>query len=38
MRKIIAGFAIGLDGYTEGPNGEYDWIVMDNDFDGHETI
>ena len=37
MRKIVAGFAISLDGYIEGPNGEYDWIVMDNDFDfrGH---
>ena len=37
MRKIVAGFATSLDGYIEGPNGEYDWIVMDNDFDfaGH---
>jgi len=37
MRKIVAGFAISLDGYIEGPNGEYDWIVMDKDFDfaGH---
>ncbi len=37
MRKIIAGFAISLDGYIEGPHGEYDWIKMDKDFDfaGH---
>ena len=37
MRKIVAGFAISLDGYIEGTNGEYDWIVMDDDFDfaGH---
>jgi dihydrofolate reductase len=37
MRRIVAGFAISLDGYIEGPNGEYDWIVMDKDFDfaGH---
>ena len=37
MRKIVAGFAISLDGYIEGPNGEYDWIIMDKDFDfaGH---
>ena len=37
MRKIVAGFAISLDGYIEGVNGEYDWIVMDKDFDfaGH---
>ncbi|HEX5654704.1 MAG TPA: dihydrofolate reductase family protein [Chitinophagaceae bacterium] len=37
MRKIVAGFAISLDGYIEGPTGEYDWIVMDPEFDftGH---
>ncbi|GAA4420007.1 dihydrofolate reductase family protein [Nibrella viscosa] len=37
MRKIIAGFAISLDGYIEGLSGEYDWIIMDKDFDfaGH---
>src|SRR4030095_12498011 len=37
MRKIVAGFAISLDGYIEGANDEYDWIVMDKDFDfaGH---
>jgi dihydrofolate reductase len=33
MRKIVAGFAISLDGYIEGPNGEYDWIVMAKEFD-----
>lgn len=37
MRKIIAGFATSLDGYIEGPNGEYNWIMMDDNFDfaGH---
>ncbi|MDL5047937.1 dihydrofolate reductase family protein [Oscillatoria amoena NRMC-F 0135] len=25
MRKIILGVAVSLDGYIEGPNGEYDW-------------
>lgn len=37
MRKIVAGFAMSLDAFIEGPNGEYDWIVMDKDFDfaGH---
>ena len=37
MRKIVAGFAISLDGYIEGSQGEYDWIIMDKDFDfaGH---
>jgi dihydrofolate reductase len=24
--RVIAGFAISLDGYLEGPNGEYDWM------------
>ena len=33
MRKVVAGFAISLDGYIEGPKGEYDWITMDPDFD-----
>ena len=33
MRKIVAGFAASLDGYIAGPNGEYDWIIMDKDFD-----
>jgi dihydrofolate reductase len=33
LRKIVVGFAISLDGYIEGPNGEYDWIVMADDFD-----
>ena len=26
MRKLVAGFAVSLDGYLEGPNGEYDWM------------
>jgi dihydrofolate reductase len=31
MRKIIAGFAMSIDGYIEGPNGEYDWIIFDKE-------
>src|SRR5687767_4621727 len=31
MRKIIAGFATSIDGYIEGPNGEIDWIIYDNE-------
>ncbi|HEU4610292.1 MAG TPA: dihydrofolate reductase family protein, partial [Chitinophagaceae bacterium] len=31
MRKLIAGFAVSLDGYIEGPNGEYDWITSDQE-------
>lgn len=31
MRKIIAGFATSIDGFIEGPNGESDWIVYDQE-------
>lgn len=31
MRKLFAGFAVSLDGYIEGPNGEYDWIIFDKE-------
>jgi len=27
----MAGFAVSLDGYIEGPNGEYDWIINDKE-------
>lgn len=37
MRKVIYGGAMSLDGYIAGPNGEYDWIVMDPDFDFAES-
>jgi dihydrofolate reductase len=33
MRKLVAGFAVSLDGYIEGPAGEYDWIVSDPSVD-----
>ena len=32
MRKIILGLAISLDGYIEGPHGEYDWCFTDQDY------
>jgi dihydrofolate reductase len=32
MRKIILGVAITLDGFIEGPNGEYDWCFADQDY------
>jgi dihydrofolate reductase len=32
MRKLIVGLAITLDGYIEGPNGEYDWCFTDQDY------
>lgn len=31
MRKVVAGFAVSLDGYMEGPHGEYDWMYADPD-------
>lgn len=33
MRQVIYGCAMSLDAYIAGPNGEYDWIVMDPDID-----
>lgn len=38
MRKIVAGFASSVDGYIEGPNGEYDWILMDKEMDFAEQM
>ena len=32
MRKIIVGVAVSLDGFIEGPNGEYDWCLTDQDY------
>jgi dihydrofolate reductase len=33
MRKVVYRCAMSLDGFIAGPNGEYDWIVMDPDID-----
>jgi dihydrofolate reductase len=33
MRNVAYGGAMSLDGFIAGPNGEYDWIVMDPDID-----
>jgi dihydrofolate reductase len=33
MRKIILDLAVTLDGFIEGPNGEVDWCIMDDDMD-----
>lgn len=38
MRKLVAGFACSVDGYIEGPHGEYDWIVVDKDMDFAEQV
>src|SRR4051812_12401782 len=33
MRKVILDLAVTLDGFIEGPNGEIDWCIMDEDMD-----
>src|SRR5688572_11307594 len=44
MRKIILSVAVSLDGFIEGPNGEYDWCPppsgkeMKNFLDGIDVI
>jgi len=32
MRSVILGLAVTLDGFIEGPNGEYDWCFTDQDY------
>lgn len=36
MRKVILGLAVSLDGFIEGPKGEYDWCVPDPEYNFHE--
>ncbi|MFL5742740.1 MAG: dihydrofolate reductase family protein [Flavisolibacter sp.] len=31
MRRLIASFVLSLDGYMEGPKGEFDWIIQDRE-------
>jgi dihydrofolate reductase len=38
VRKVAYGGAMSLDGFIAGPNGEYDWIVMDPDIDFSEMM
>lgn len=33
MRRVRYEVAMSLDGYIAGPNGEYDWIIMDPEID-----
>lgn len=37
MRQIVLDLAVTLDGFIEGPNGEIDWCIMDEDM-GFETF
>jgi dihydrofolate reductase len=32
VRKLISFMVVTLDGYTEGPNGEFDWPNVDDEF------
>ena len=32
MRKVILNLAVTLDGFIEGPRGEYDWCLTDHDY------
>ena len=32
MRKVILQLAVSLDGYIDGPNGEFDWCFTDDDY------
>jgi dihydrofolate reductase len=32
MRKILAFLVVTVDGYYEGPNQEFDWPVVDEEF------
>ena len=32
MRKLVLQLAVSLDGFIEGPNGEYDWCFTDEDY------
>jgi len=32
MRRVILAVAVSLDGFIEGPNGEYDWCFTDQDY------
>ncbi|MDQ6757361.1 MAG: dihydrofolate reductase family protein [Bacteroidota bacterium] len=38
MRKIIAGFAISLDGFIAGPDNEFDWIIVNREIDFAEQM
>lgn len=32
MRKLVLQLAVSLDGFIEGPNGEFDWCFVDQDY------
>lgn len=38
MKKVILQLAVSLDGFIEGPNGEYDWCFTDQDYGMSEFL
>lgn len=38
MKKIVLDLAVTLDGFIEGPNGEIDWCIMDDDMEFDEFL
>lgn len=38
MRKILLNLAVTLDGFIEGPNGEFDWCFTDQDYGMSEFL
>lgn len=38
MRRVCYSVAMSLDGYIAGPNGEYDWIMIDPEIDFAEMF
>jgi len=38
MRKVVLNLAVSLDGFIEGPNGEYDWCFTDQDYNLRELM
>ncbi len=38
MRQIILDLAVTLDGFIEGPNGEIDWCIMDDEINFDEFL
>lgn len=38
MRKVILNVAVSLDGFIEGPKGEYDWCFTDQDYGMKEFL
>ncbi len=37
-RKIVVDLAVTLDGFIEGPNGEVDWCIMDEEMNFHHFL